>query len=133
MAYYGDNGDVKEVSNRVEVRTLDDELHDLEFDRNPATQWATVKDLRDMDALGIAPTFRRRFKFIAMVGFSSTVVVAWQNTMATFGFALFNGGTGGLFWTFIFSTVGMCLVYLTLSELASWYALFLDCSHKYYI
>ena len=80
-----------------ELRTPDDEIHDLEFDGTPVKQWATIHDLREMDALGIAPTFRRRFKFVAMLGFSSTVVVAWQVTMVTFGFAFFNGGTGGLF------------------------------------
>ena len=110
----------KESSHNVELRALDDEIRDLQFDRAPAKQWATAYDLHDMDALGLAPTFRRRFKFVAMVGFSSTVVVAWQNTMATFSFALYNGGTGGLFWTYIFSMIGMTFVYLTISELSSW-------------
>ena len=112
--------EAKESSQSVELRAIDDEIRDLEFDRNPvAKEWATPNDLRDMAALGIAPTFHRRFKFVAMVGFSSTVVVAWQNTLATFGFALYNGGTGGLFWTFIYSMVAMTFVYLSLSELAS--------------
>lgn len=113
--------DNKEASqHNVELRALDNELHELEFERGaPAKHGATAYDIRDMDALGLLPTFRRRFKFIAMIGFSSTVVVAWQNTTTTFGLALFNGGTGGLFWTYIFSMVAMCFVYLTLGELAS--------------
>ena len=112
--------DVKSTKD-VELRALDDEIRNLEFDRdhNPAKEYATAHDLRDMDALGLTPTFRRRFKFVAMVGFSSTVVVGWQNLMATFSFALYNGGTGGLFWGLIFSMVAMTFIYLTLAELSS--------------
>jgi hypothetical protein len=116
-----DGYDSKQSRNNVELRALDDEIRGLEFDHNPAKQyWATPNDVRDMDALGLNPTFKRRFKFVAMVGFSSTVVVAWQNMLATFYFALYNGGTGGLFWGFIFSLFGMTFVYLTIAELSSW-------------
>ena len=121
MSLRGDGRfEAKESSHSVELRAIDDEIRDLEFDRNPvAKEWATPHDMRDMAALGLAPTFKRRFKFVAMVGFSSTVVVAWQNTLAVFGFALYNGGTGGLFWTFIFAMIAMTFVYLSISELAS--------------
>ncbi|KAK5732182.1 hypothetical protein LTR17_010759 [Elasticomyces elasticus] len=87
----------KETSQNVELRALNEDLHKLEFGSDPAKKSATAYDLRDMNALGLVPTFRRRFNFLAMLGFSSTVVVAWQTTLATFSFALFNGGTGGLF------------------------------------
>ena len=92
---------------------------DNDFDRQAAATWATSNDVRDMDALGLQPTFKRRFKFVAMVCFSSMVTVAWQNLLAVFYFALYNGGTGGLFWGFIFSFLAMSLVYLSLAELSS--------------
>lgn len=95
------------------------EIHDGDLDHDAVEQYATAYDLRDMDALGLARTFRRRFKFLTMVGFSSTVVVAWQNVLATYGFALYNGGTGGLFWTFIFSMFAFTFIYLSLAELSS--------------
>ena len=63
-------------------------------------RYATAYDVRDMNALGLLPTFRRRFNFLAMVGFSSTVVTPWETTLVTFSFALFDGGTGGLFCMF---------------------------------
>ncbi|KAK3072457.1 hypothetical protein LTR53_006784 [Teratosphaeriaceae sp. CCFEE 6253] len=89
----------KDASQHVELRALDAEMRNLEFGSDDAPEkYATAYDLRDMNALGLVPTFRRRFDFLAMLGFSSTVVVAWQTTLATFSFALFNGGTGGLFW-----------------------------------
>lgn len=108
------------VHSKRELRELDSELHDLEFD-SPAKHGATAYDIRDMDALGLAPTFKRRFKFVAMVGFCSTVVVAWQNTLTNFGFGLFDGGTGGIFWTFIFAFIASFFLYSTICELSSWY------------
>jgi hypothetical protein len=108
------------VQTDAELRQLDNELHELEFD-SPAKQGATAHDIRDMNALGLAPVFKRRFKFVAMVGFCSTVVVAWQNTLTNLVFGLIDGGTGGIFWTFIFSLIASTFLYLSLCELASWY------------
>ena len=108
------------VQTNAELRPLDNKLHELESD-SPAKQGATAYDIRDMNALGLAPVFKRRFKFVAMVGFCSTVVVAWQNTLTNFGFGLFDGGTGGIFWTFIFALIASTFLYLTLCELSSWY------------
>ena len=108
------------VHTNAELKQLDNELHELEF-TSPAKQGATAYDLRDMNALGIEPVFKRRFKFLAMVGFSSTVVVAWQNCLTNFGFGLFDGGTGGIFWTFIFALIASLFLYLTLCELSSRY------------
>ena len=107
------------VQTNAELRQLDNELHELEFD-SPAKQGASAYDIGDMDALGLAPVLKRNFKFVAMVGFCSTVVVAWQNTLTNFGFGLLDGGTGGIFWTFIFSLIASTFLYLSLCELASW-------------
>ena len=35
----------------------------------------TAHDVRDMGLFGIEPAFKRRFRFISMVGFASTVVM----------------------------------------------------------
>jgi choline transport protein len=102
--------DGKDASSRLALRALDKEINDIEFDRDDMKKWATAYDIHDMDALGLAPTFRRRFKFVAMVGFSSMVVLAWQATLTSFQFALENGGTGGFFWTFVYTLVAMSLV-----------------------
>lgn len=68
MTTLKDGSRIDDKPSGVELRALDDEIRDLEFEHNPAKQGATACDLRDMDALGIMPTFRRRFKFLAMVG-----------------------------------------------------------------
>lgn len=120
MAGTSDPSIRKDVSDaEINMTQLNNEMHELEFD-SPAKESATAYDIHDMEALGLAPTFRRRFKFVAMVGFCSTVVVAWQNTLTNFGFGLLDGGTGGIFWTFIFGLIASTFLYLSLCELASW-------------
>ena len=51
------------------TRPIDDELLALEFDRDPEKLKPTANDVREMGLFGIEPVFRRRFKFVAMVGF----------------------------------------------------------------
>ena len=77
------------------------------------------QDRLDMELFSISPAFNRRFNFLAMVGFASTVVMCWQNTLATFSFALQNGGTGGYFFTYLYGIVAFGLVYVSLAELSS--------------
>lgn len=100
------------------VDRLEVELVVPEFD---AELKPTAHDSREMDLFGIKPTFKRRFKFIAMVGFASTVVMCWQNTLATFSFALQNGGTGGYFFTYVYGMFAFGFTYLSLAELSSSY------------
>ncbi|KAK5127758.1 hypothetical protein LTR85_004874 [Meristemomyces frigidus] len=121
MSSSGDASLQKEAAlTHVDRPQLEDEDHELEFD-SPAKEGATAYDIHDMDALGLAPTFRRRLKFIAMVGFCSIVVVAWQNTLTNLGFGLLDGGTGGIFWTFVSSLLASTFLYMTLCELSSSY------------
>ena len=96
-----------------------DELHNLEYDRSAKQPQPSEHDVRDMALFDIQPTFVRRFKFVAMVGFASTVVMCWQNTLATFSFALQNGGTGGYFFTYLYGMLAFGLTYLSLAELSS--------------
>ncbi|KAK6419559.1 hypothetical protein LTR81_007381 [Elasticomyces elasticus] len=108
-------------NSRTQQQAIDDEIHALEYDRNSEKLQPTANDVRDMGLFGIQPTFTRRFKFVAMVGFASTVVMCWQNTLATFSFALNNGGTGGYFFTYIYGIFAFGFTYLSLAELSSSY------------
>ena len=74
----------KQSANDTQLRAIDSEIRDLEYDRDPTSKGATAHDVREMDALGLTPTFRRRFKFVAMVGFSSTVVIG-MDCMGRYG------------------------------------------------
>lgn len=56
-----------------------------------------------------------------MLGFASTVMVAWEILPVTSVFALTDGGPAILFWSLIAGTIGMSFVYASLAELASMY------------
>lgn len=79
---------------------------------------------------------QRNFKFIAMLGFASTVLTVWESVFTSvavlmmkatwfntvhriFAFDLTDGGTGILFWGFIIATFGMSFVYASVSEIES--------------
>ncbi len=88
-------------------------------DTNEEDGLATAHDRLEMSQLGLEMSFHRRFMQLAMIGFSCNVVASWANVLAAFQFALFNGGTGGFFWTLVFSIIAMAFVYPSLAELAS--------------
>ena len=77
------------------------------------------QDTRDCIDFGLEPVFNRRLRLAAMVGFGSTVVMCWQNTIVTFSFALENGGTGGYFFTYLYGMFAFGCTYLSLAELSS--------------
>lgn len=80
-----DNSDSKQPYSSVQLRAVNNghDIGDIDQQAAAAT-WATANDVHDMDALGLEPTFKRRFRFVAMVGFTSVVVVAWQATLSVF-------------------------------------------------
>lgn len=80
---------------------------------------ATLRDEQDAEAMQVEPVFFRRFELPAMIALNSTVVLPWQNVLVVLGFVLYNGGTGGLFFSFIIAIAGFVPVYLSIAELSS--------------
>lgn len=95
-------GDDKVVSNNV-----------------PEKYRGTATDQHDMLVLGKKQVLRRNFKFVTMLGFASTVMVAWEILPVISVFALEDGGTPIIFWGLIIATIGMTFVYASLAEMAS--------------
>lgn len=85
----------------------------------PTKYRGTAADKHDMRVLGKQQVLRRNFKFVTMLGFASTVMVAWEALFVVAPFALEDGGTPAIFWGLIISPIGMSFVYLSLAEMAS--------------
>lgn len=85
----------------------------------PEKYRGTVADQHDMVVLGKKQVLRRNFKFITMLGFASTVLVAWEILPVISVYALQDGGTAIVFWGLIVGCVGMTFVYASLAEMAS--------------
>jgi choline transport protein len=76
-------------------------------------------DRQDMSMLGKKQVLRRQFKFSTMLGFASTVMVAWEFVLVVAPFGLTNGGTPSVFWGIILSPFVLLPVYASLAEVAS--------------
>ncbi|KAJ9613052.1 hypothetical protein H2200_002993 [Cladophialophora chaetospira] len=98
--------------------------HDEEDDDNidpsvPVQYRGTGTDKREMKVLGKTQVLRRNFKFVAMLGFASTVMASWEILLPLFTFVLIDGGTALLFWGLIVCILGMTCVYASIAEMAS--------------
>nr|OQO26121.1 hypothetical protein B0A51_04515 [Rachicladosporium sp. CCFEE 5018] len=79
----------------------------------------TDADKRHMNILGRSQETRRMFTIISMPGFGSTLIVTWE-TLLTNSFAIItNGGTAGLYWSFVIVFGGFLFVYASIAELSS--------------
>jgi choline transport protein len=62
---------------------------------------------------------KRNFRFISILGFACTLMSTWEIILASTAFALENGGSAGLIWTFVLVVVGYSFVFASLAEMAS--------------
>lgn len=85
----------------------------------PLKYRGTAADARDMQVLGKEQVLRRNFKFLTMLGFTSTVICAWEIMLVISLFFLEDGGRPTIFWGMIIGPIGMSFVYMSIAELAS--------------
>lgn len=79
----------------------------------------TSFDRTEMSMLGKKQVLRRQFKFSTMLGFASTVMVAWEFVLIVAPFELTNGGTPAVFWGIVSSPFVLLPMYASLAEVAS--------------
>ncbi|KXL48511.1 hypothetical protein M433DRAFT_76050 [Acidomyces richmondensis BFW] len=79
----------------------------------------TEKDAQEMERLGKQQQLNRNFRFISILGFSSTAMSTWEIVMSSTIFGLLNGGLGGVVWGFFIVWMGYCSVFASLAEMAS--------------
>jgi len=85
----------------------------------PAKYQGTAADRHDMSMLGKRQVLRRQFRFWTMLGFASTVMVAWEFCLLVSPFSLQDGGTPAVFWGLIICPFVMVPMYCSLAEVAS--------------
>lgn len=85
----------------------------------PVKYRGTQADRHDMLVLGKKQVLRRNFNFLTMLGFSSTVMTAWEILPIISVFALEDGGLPIIFWGSIIGAIGLVSVYASLAEAAS--------------
>ena len=95
-----------------------DNGEDVAYDVPPQYR-GTAADSHDMRILGKTQVLRRHFNFSTMLGFASTVMVAWEFVLLVSPFGLEDGGTPAAFWGLILSPIVLLPVYASLAEAAS--------------
>ncbi|RMZ88889.1 hypothetical protein DV736_g3889, partial [Chaetothyriales sp. CBS 134916] len=97
----------------------DDEADAFKGSHVPPKYRGTAIDRQDMNMLGKKQVLRRQFRFSTMLGFASTVMVAWEFILVVSPFGLSDGGTPVVFWGLLLSPIVMLPVYASLAEVAS--------------
>ena len=77
------------------------------------------RDAETLRRLGKKPVLKRNFGFMSVLGFATTITIAWETTLITIQYGLSNGGPGGLIYQFIFVWLGVMISFVVISELAS--------------
>jgi choline transport protein len=54
-----------------------------------------------------------------MFGFASTLLSTWETLTSGLAIALSNGGTAGLFWSYVIAAFGFAFIYASIAELGS--------------
>ncbi|KAI1409821.1 amino acid transporter [Hypoxylon sp. FL1857] len=77
------------------------------------------RDDATLARLGKKPVLKRNFGFMAILGFSCTVLITWEGSLIGFISGLQNGGPSGIIYGYLVVWVGTLSVFATLSELVS--------------
>ena len=79
----------------------------------------TYQDKTDMKRMGKKQEFRRNFRTISSIAFTTCTMGSWEILLAANTQGLIAGGPAGLFWSLVWAYVGQAFVILSLAEMAS--------------
>jgi len=85
----------------------------------PSTLTGTQHDRDYMENSGRTQDMQRVYTLFVLFGFGCTLIASPEVQLLSFQLGLNNGGTAGLFWGFVVVVTVLCLVYMSLSEMAS--------------
>ncbi|KAH7381576.1 putative GABA permease [Pyrenochaeta sp. MPI-SDFR-AT-0127] len=80
---------------------------------------STKHDERDMYRLGKEQELKRSYRPLSALSFAVVLTAIWEYLMVACTQGLIDGGTAGLFWSYIWTFVGFTFVEMSLAEMAS--------------
>ena len=84
-----------------------------------AKEGFTESDQIDMRRMGKSQQFRRNFKLITTIAFTTCVLGTWEILLTANTQGLIAGGLAGLFWSLCWSYTGQFFIVLSLAEMAA--------------
>ncbi|KAL8994117.1 MAG: hypothetical protein Q9169_005830 [Polycauliona sp. 2 TL-2023] len=97
------------------VKKMEKSPHIIESEMPSADE----RDAQKLARLGKKPVLKRRFSFIAMLGFTCTVLVTWEVIPIIYTTGLTNGGSAGFAYSYFFALAGSLSIFTVLGEMAS--------------
>lgn len=79
----------------------------------------TYNDQKDMRRLGKKQEFRRNFRIISTIAFTSCVMGTWEILLTANTQGLTAGGLAGIFWSLVWCYAGQLFVILSLAEMSA--------------
>ncbi|KAF1817486.1 putative amino acid transporter [Eremomyces bilateralis CBS 781.70] len=79
----------------------------------------TPFDKKDMHRMGKKQEFRRNFKMVSAIGFTTCVMGTWEIALTSNNAALTAGGKAGYFWSLVWCAIGQAFIVLSIAEMAS--------------
>ncbi|CRG91109.1 Choline transport protein [Talaromyces islandicus] len=77
------------------------------------------RDEANLARLGKRTVLKRNFGYLAVLGFSTTILITWEGLFSTFLQPLQNGGPAGAVYGYIFVWAGIAATFAMLSEMVS--------------
>ncbi|EED14428.1 amino acid transporter, putative [Talaromyces stipitatus ATCC 10500] len=77
------------------------------------------RDRAHLLRLGKRPVLKRTYGFMAILGFTTTILVTWEGVLLVFNIGLENGGPAGMIYMYLFAWIGAWCTFASLCELAS--------------
>ncbi|KAH8703268.1 putative amino acid permease [Talaromyces proteolyticus] len=77
------------------------------------------RDEANLARLGKRSVLKRNFGFLAVLGFSTTILITWEGLFTTFLQPLQNGGPAGAVYGYLFVWAGIAATFAMLSEMVS--------------
>ena len=77
------------------------------------------QDALDMGRLGKKQEFRRNFRIVSTVAFTSCVMGTWEILLTANTQGLTAGGLAGIFWSLVWCYAGQLFVILSLAEMSA--------------
>ncbi|KAH8895963.1 amino acid transporter [Thozetella sp. PMI_491] len=98
---------------------LDVEADDAFQDGDVTADGSTKSDYKDMHRMGKKQELVRNFRRLSALSFTVMLTATWEYLLIANSQGLYNGGLAGLWWSFLWTFVGLLLIMISLAEMAS--------------
>lgn len=106
----------------------DSSIHDVELPHS-GQSWNGERDAADMRNMGVKQETKRRFGFVTILGFTTTMMSTWESALPFFLTAFINGGGPTMLYGFIVAFLGALATCASMAEMASMYVMGFEVLH----